>query len=112
MGNKDYLSGVCDLTGKRLYEKLYKTKDKKKKKKKNTENDYMIMSENLNKKLEQKSYTECVTHKNYYSVFPAHPSPLYPGSEPPSPRFSPPPKERKKIRFGFFVKINLLENSK
>ena len=30
----------------------------------------MIMPENLNKNLEQKSYTECVTHENYYSAFP------------------------------------------
>ena len=51
MGNKDYLSGGCDmgwcadLPGKLCYEKL----DKKK-----SENDYMIMPENLNKDLEQK----------------------------------------------------------
>ena len=34
------------------------------------------MPENLNKNLEPKSYTECVTHENNYSDFPAHPSPL------------------------------------
>ena len=45
----------------------------------------MIMPENLNKNLEQKSYTECVHHENYLSAFPAHPSPLYPGPEPPPP---------------------------
>ena len=51
MGNKDYLSGGCDmgwcadLPGKLCYEKL----DKKK-----SENDYMIMPENINKNLEQK----------------------------------------------------------
>ena len=45
MGNKDYLSGGCDmgwcadLQGKLCYEKL----DKKK-----SENDYMIMPENFN----------------------------------------------------------------
>ena len=44
MGNRDYLSGGCDLPGKLLY--------------------YMIMPENLNKNLEQKSYTECVYHEN------------------------------------------------
>ena len=49
MGNKDYLSGGCDmgwcaeLPGKLCYEKL----DKK------SENDYMIMPENINKNLEQ-----------------------------------------------------------
>ena len=43
----------------------------------------MIIRENLNKNLEQKSYIECVTHENYYSAFPAHPSPLYPGPEHP-----------------------------
>ena len=48
MGNKDYLSGGCDmgwcadLPGKLCYEKL----DKK------SENDYMIMPENLNTNLE------------------------------------------------------------
>ena len=51
MGNKDYLSGGCDmgwcaaLPGKLCYEKL----DQKK-----SENDYMIMPENFNKNLEQK----------------------------------------------------------
>ena len=70
----------------------------------------MIMPENLNKNLEQKSNTECVTHENYYSAFPAHLSPLYPGPENPTP--SPPPKKEKKIRFGFFVKLHLLQNSK
>ena len=60
----------------------------------------MIMPENLNKNLEQKRYTECVTRENYYSAFPTHPSPLDPGPYPPLP---------KKIRFGFFVKIHLLE---
>ena len=45
----------------------------------------MIMPENLNKNLEQKSYTECVTHENYYSAFPAHASPIYPDPENPSP---------------------------
>ena len=51
MGNKDYLSGGCDmgwcadLPGKLCYEKL----DKKK-----SENDYMIMPENINKNLELK----------------------------------------------------------
>ena len=50
MGNKDYLSGGCDmgwcadLPGKLCYEKL----DKK------SENDYKIMPENFNKNLEQK----------------------------------------------------------
>ena len=51
----------------------------------------MIMPENLIKNLEQKSYTECVTHENYYSAFPAHPSPLYPGPENPIPLFPTPP---------------------
>ena len=52
MGNKDYLSGGCDigccadLPGKVCYEKL----DKKKK----SENDNMIMPETYNKNLEQK----------------------------------------------------------
>ena len=52
MGNKDYLSGGCDmgwcadLPGKLCYEKL----DKKK-----SENDYMIMPENFSKDLEQKT---------------------------------------------------------
>ena len=69
----------------------------------------MIMPENLNKILEQKSYTECVTHENYYSAFPARTSPLYPGPKPPPPS---PPTPPKKIRFGFFVKIHELENSK
>ena len=50
MGNKNYLSGGCDmvscadLPGKLCYEKL----DKK------SENDYMIMPKNFNKNLEQK----------------------------------------------------------
>ena len=74
VGNKDYLSGGCDLPGKLLYEKLDKRNTKNEKK--TTENDYMIMRENLNKNLEQKSYTECLTHENYYPAFPAHPSPL------------------------------------
>ena len=39
MGNKDYLSGGRDLSGKLLYEKLDKERT--------TENDYMIMPENL-----------------------------------------------------------------
>ena len=53
MGDKDYLSGGCDmvycadLPGKLCYEKL----DQKKKK---SENDYMVMPENFNKTLEQK----------------------------------------------------------
>ena len=53
MGNKDYLSWVCDmgwcadLPGKLCYEKL----DKK------SENDYMIMPENFDKNLEQKRGT-------------------------------------------------------
>ena len=59
--------------------------------KNHTENDYMIMPEDLNKNLEQKSCTECVTHENYYSVFPAHPTPLYPG-----PETTPPPPQKKK----------------
>ena len=88
MGNKDYLSGGCDmgwcaaLPGKLCYEKL----DKKK-----SENDYMIMPENFNKNLEQKR-----------------------GSQSPPPPPPPPPKKKKKKknRFGFFVKIHLLENSK
>ena len=104
MGNKDYFSGGCDLPGKLLYEKLDKKVQKK------TENAYMIMPENLNKHLEQKSYTECVTHENYYSAFPAHPSSLYHSPEPPP--FSLPHPPPQKIRFGFFVKIHLLENSK
>ena len=89
MGNKDYLSGGCDmgwcaaLPGKLCYEKL----DKKK-----SENDYMIMPENF-KNLEQKR-----------------------GPQSPAPRPPPPPpqkkKKKKKYRFGFFVKIHLLENSK
>ena len=92
MGNKDYLSGGCDmgwyadLSEKLCYEKFDKKKKKEKKKK---ENDHLIMPENLNKNLEQKSYTECVTHEIYYSTFPAHPSPLYPSPEPrppPSPK--------------------------
>ena len=74
MGNKDYLSGGCDLPGKLLYEKLDKNKQQK-----------MIMPKNLNINLEQKIFTECVTNENYYSAFPAHPSPLYPGPENPSP---------------------------
>ena len=48
----------------------------------------MIMPENLNKKFKLKSYSEYVTHENYYSAFPTLPSPLYPGPEPPPP---PPP---------------------
>ena len=50
MGNKDYLSGGCDMVccadfqGKLCCEKL----DKK------SENNYMIMPENFNKNLEQK----------------------------------------------------------
>ena len=51
----------------------------------------MIMPENLNKNLEQKSYTECVTHENYNSAFPAHPSAFYCGPEPRHPPFRPPP---------------------
>ena len=73
----------------------------------------MIIQENLNKNLEQKSYIECVTHENYYSAFPAHPSPLYPGPEhsPPPP---PPPTTttKQKSQIWIFVKIHLLENSK
>ena len=53
----------------------------------------MIMPENL-KNLEQTSYTECITHENYY--FPAHPSPLYPGPENSAPPHSPPPPPQKK----------------
>ena len=45
----------------------------------------MIILENLSKNLEQKNDTECVTHDNFYSAFPAHPSPLYPSPEPPPP---------------------------
>ena len=51
----------------------------------------MIMPENLERKLEKKSYTECVTHENYYSAFPAYPSPSYPGHDPPP---SPPQKKK------------------
>ena len=55
------------------------------------------MPENLNKNLEQKSHTtECVTHENYYSAFPAHPSPLYPCPEPRPLSPSPPPQKKKK----------------
>ena len=87
MGNKDYLSGGCDmgwcadLPGKLCYEEL----DKK------SENDKMIMLENFNKNLEQKK-----------------------GPWPPPPPPPPPPHAhtQKKIRFGFFVKIHLLQNSK
>ena len=62
------------------------------------------MPENLNKNLEQMSYTECVTYENYYSAFPAHPSPLYPGPEP-----SPPPHTHThKIRVEGFVLKKLL----
>ena len=75
--------GSCaDLPGKLCYEKL----DKKK-----SENDYMLMPENFNKNLEQKRE---------------------PDPPPPPP---PPPKKKKKkknLRFGFFVKIHLLQNSK
>ena len=53
---------------------------------KKSENDYMIVLENFNKNLEQKR-----------------------GPDPSPP---PPPQKKKKIRFGFFVKIHLLENSK
>ena len=35
-----------------------------------------------------------------------------PDLHPPPPPPPPPPKKKKKIRFGFFVKIHLLENSK
>ena len=55
----------------------------------------MIMPENLNKKLEQKSYKECVTHENYYSAFPAHPSLLYSGLVNPAP---PPPSPRPTLK--------------
>ena len=88
MGNKDYLSGGCDmgwcaaLPGKHFYEKL----DKKK-----SENDYMTMPENFNKNLEQKR------------------GPWSPAPPPPPP--PPKKKKQKKNRFGFFVKIHLLENS-
>ena len=91
MGNNDYLSGgydksrCVDLPGKFCYEKLGKH---------TTENDYMSMPENLDKNLEQQSYTECVSHENYYSAFPAHPSSLYPGLPPPPP---PPPKKKNQI---------------
>ena len=74
MGNKDYLSGGCDmgwcaaLPGKVCYEKL----DKKK-----SENDYMIMPENFNKNLEQKRG-------------PQSPAP------PPPPPPPPPPQKKKK----------------
>ena len=85
MGNKNYLSGGCDmyscadLPGKLCYEKL----DKK------SENDYMIMPENFNKNLEQKR-----GHWNPTLLIPPTPSP------------------QKKSDLGFFVKIHLLENSK
>ena len=64
----------------------------------------MIMPENRIKNLEQKSYTECVTHENYYSAFSAHPSPLYPGPDPP---LSP-----TKNQIWILCQIDLLENSK
>ena len=51
----------------------------------------MIMPENFNKNLEQKR------------------GPWSPAPSPPPP---PPKKKKKKNRFGFFVKIHLLENSK
>ena len=88
MGNKDYLSGGCDmgwcaaLPGKLCYEKL----DKKK-----SENDYMIIPENFNKNLEQKRG---------------------PWSPAPPPQKKKTKEKKKKNRFGFFVKIHLLENSK
>ena len=50
----------------------------------------MIMPENFNKNLEQKR------------------GPWSPAPPPPPP----PPQKKKKNRFGFFVKIHLLENSK
>ena len=93
MGNKDYLSGGCDmgwcadLPGKLCYEKL----DKKK-----SENDYMIMPENFNNNLEQKRG-------------PCSPPPSLPPPPPPQKKKK---KKKKKNRFGFFVKIHLLENSK
>ena len=67
MGNKDYLSGGCDLPGKLLYEKLDKKENQQKNKQK------MIMPENLNENSEQNSYTECVIHENI-----TLPSPLTP----------------------------------
>ena len=81
MGNKDYLSGGCDmgwcadLPGKLCYEKLEKK----------SENDFMNMPENFNENLEQKGD---------------------PWPHPPTP-----PTQKKKKRFGFLVKIHLLENS-
>ena len=79
MGNKDYLSGGCDmgwcadLPGKLCYEKL----DKK-----------------IRKWLCQKILIKILSKRG--------------GPDPP-----PPPQPlKKKITFGFFVKIHLLENSK
>ena len=43
IGNKDFLSGGCDVPGKLLYEKLDKNTKKK------NRYDKMIMPENLNK---------------------------------------------------------------
>ena len=84
MGNKDYLSQGCNMGWcADLPGKLcYEKLDKKK-----SENDHMIRPENFNKNLEQKR------------------GPL---SLPPSPL----PPQKKTNRFGFFVKIHLLENSK
>ena len=80
----------------------------------------MIMPQNHNKNLEQKSYTECVTHENYYSL----PSPLTPilynlalKTLPPPPPPPPPTHTHththtQKNQIWIFCKIHLLENSK
>ena len=65
----------------------------------------MIIPENLNKNLEQKSYTECVTHE--INTLPSLLTPLLYTLA-----LKTPPPPPKKIRFGFFVKIHLLENPK
>ena len=59
----------------------------------------MIMPENFNKNLE---------HKMGALIPPPPHSPL----PPPPPHPPIPPQKKKKNRFGFFVKIHLLENSK
>ena len=66
------------------------------------------MPENLNKNLEQKSYTECVTHENYYSAYPAHPSPLYSGPEP----LTTSPLHPQKSDLDSLSKLKLQDNSK
>ena len=64
----------------------------------------MIMPENLNKNLEQKSYTECVTHENYYSAFPAHLFLYTLALKPPPP---PPPKKREKNQIWILCQTSL-----